>query len=127
MLSFSTSVAVNNLLALKAFHTFLFNYGLHESPSWLEKMTIPKLRLWVETKAMFFLGQLQADDEAAKASVTLNDVTSDFFAVLYLLHHPELTVEIDGGKDLFMLLAQMSLEFEKVKKPRTEAGYPNVG
>ncbi len=123
MLSFGTSVAVNNLLALRAFYTFLFNYQLHEHPSFLEKLAIPWLAGWVERRAMDTMNELARDNAARTASVSLNDVSGDFFAVLYLVQNPQLAVEVGTGKELFLLLAQMSLEFEKVKHPRDGTKY----
>ena len=118
-LSFGTSVAINNLLALKAFYTFLFNYQLHETPSWLErKFILPRLRNWVADKACSTMAELVLDESAKSASVTLNDVPGDFFAVLYCVQNPKELVGITEGAQLFILLANMSLEFEKIKKPR---------
>ena len=123
MLSFGTSVSVNNLLALRAFYTFIFNYTLHEKPSFLEKIWLPKLKAWVETRAVATMNELLNDPAAKQASVSLNDVSGDFFAVLYVVQNPQLVIEMKTGMDLFQLLAQMALEFEKVRKPRTDAGY----
>ena len=118
-LTFATSVAVNNILALKAFHCFLFNYELHEKPSWLERrFIIPRLKAWVAAKAWSNMQELLKSPVHVGASVTLNDVAGDFFAVLYLTQNPQEMGEMTTGQELFVLLAQMSLEFEKVKKPR---------
>lgn len=122
-MTFGTSVSVNNLLALRAFYTFLFNYQLHEKPSFLEKVVIPHLKRWVEKKAVNTMNELLNDDAAKTASVSLNDVSGDFFAVLYIVQNPELVVEIKTGHELFQCLAQMALEFEKIRKPRSDAGY----
>ena len=123
MLTFGTSVAVNNILALRAFYTFIFNYTLHEKPSFIEKLWLPDLKKWVAKRAMKTMRELLADGEAKAASVSLNDVTGDFFAVLYVVQHPELIANISNGQELFILLAQMALEFEKIRKPKVDAGY----
>lgn len=123
MLDFGTSVAVNNLIALRAFYTFLFNYTLHEKPSWLEKKGIPYLKSWVEKRALATMDELLNSETAKAASVSLNDVSGDFFAVLYICQHPELVVELSTGNELFLLLSQMGLEFEKVKHPRDGTKY----
>lgn len=123
MLSFGTSVSVNNILALRAFYTFLFNYQLHEKPSFWERFAIPTLKKWVEIKAVNTMNELLNDTAARVAYVSLNDVSGDFFAVLYIVQHPELVVDCRTGHELFQLLAQMALDFEKVRKPRTDAGY----
>ncbi len=122
-LTFGTSVAVNNILALRAFYTFIFNYTLHEKPSFIEKLWLPDLKKWVAKRAMKTMRELLADGEAKAASVSLNDVTGDFFAVLYVVQHPELIANISNGQELFILLAQMALEFEKIRKPKVDAGY----
>lgn len=123
MLSFGTSVAINNLLALRSFYTFLFNYTLHDKPSFLERLTIPHLRSWVERKAVATMNELLNDEGAKTASISLNDVSGDFFAVLYCVHQPHLVMDLTTGKELFLQLAQMALEFEKVKHPRDGTVY----
>lgn len=122
-MTFGTSVSVNNLLALRAFYTFLFNYQLHEKPYFWERLTLPYLKRWVENKAVSTMNELLNDVDAKAASVSLNDVSGDFFAVLYIVQNPELVIETKTGAELFQLLAQMALEFEKIRKPRTDAGY----
>lgn len=116
-MTFGTSVFVNNILALRAFYTFLFNYQLHEKPSFLEKLAIPYIKRWIESKAVNTMNELLNDYDAKSASVSLNDVSGDFFAVLYLVQNPQLINETKTGKDLFQLLSQMALEFERVRKP----------
>lgn len=123
MLTFGTSVAVNNILALRAFYTFIFNYTLHEKPTFLEKLWLPKLKSWVADRAVKTMNELLNDKEAQLASVSLNDVSGDFFAVLYIVQNPQLIIEIKTGAELFQILAQMALEFEKIRKPKTDAGY----
>jgi len=122
-LTFGTSIAVNNILALRAFYTFIFNYTFHEKTSWLERLWLPDLKKWVAKRAMATMRNLLKDSNAKTASVSLNDVPGDFFAVLYIARNPHLIVNIYTGQDLFQLLAQMALEFEKVRRPKTEAGY----
>lgn len=118
-ITFGTSVAVNNILALKAFYTFLFNYGLHNHPTWIERrFIIPRLSKWVEDKAVAEMNELLNDAQAKNASVSLNDVPGDFFAVLYIVNNPHEVVNIKTGRELFLLLSHMALEFEKVRKPR---------
>lgn len=125
MLSFGTSVSVNNILALRAFYTFIFNYTLHEKPTFLERIWLPKLKQWVEARATKTMNELLNDPEAKQASVSLNDVSGDFFAVLYVVQNPQLVTEVKTGQELFQLLAQMALEFEKVRKPHLSAEYKN--
>lgn len=118
MFSFGTSVSINNLTALRNFHTFLFNYQLHEKPTWVEGKIIPVLRAWVEKKALSIMADLLVDESAKSASVSLNDVSSELFAALYIVQNPQLIAEIKTGQELFILLAQMTLEFVKIQKPR---------
>lgn len=126
MLTFGTSVSVNNILALRAFYTFIFNYTLHEKPSFLEKLWLPYLKQWVEDRAVKTMNELLNDKDAKEASVSLNDVSGDFFAVLYIVQNPQLVIELQTGQELFQLLAQMALEFEKVRKPHlSDIGYKN--
>lgn len=120
MLTFGTSVAINNLTALRYFYTFIFNYILHDKPTWLERQWLPRLKEWIEDRALVVMNELVNDKEVKNASVALNDVSSDFFAALYIAIHPETVVNVKQGGDLFLLLAQMALEFEKVKKPRAD-------
>lgn len=122
-LTFGTSVAVNNLLALRAFYTFLFNYQLHEHPSFWERKAIPFLRRWVEKRAVTTMNELLNDQDARAASVSLNDVSGDFFSVLYCVQNPQEVVDLKTGQELFILLANMALEFEKIKKPRGNTEY----
>lgn len=125
MLTFGTSVSVNNILALRAFYTFIFNYTLHEKPSFLERLWLPDLKKWVANRAMKTMNELLNDTDAKQASVSLNDVSGDFFAILYIVQNPQLVVEVSTGHELFQLLAQMALEFEKIRKPKADAGYQN--
>jgi len=118
MLTFGTVVALNNLLALKAFYTFLFNYQLHEKPSFFERLVLPRLSRWVEKRAVATMNELLNDPSAKAASVSLNDVPGDFFAILYCVHNPQEVVNVKTGRELFLVLAHMALEFEKIKKPR---------
>jgi hypothetical protein len=128
MLTFGTSVAINNLLALKAFHTFLFNYQMHYHPSWLERRFIPRLRSWVEKRAILTMAELVLSMDAKSASVSLNDVSAGLFGVLYLVQNSHELIEIKTGQELFMLLAQMELEFVKMQKVKQPIEYkPNMG
>lgn len=123
MLTFGTVVALNNLLALKAFYTFLFNYNLHEKPSFLEKLWLPRLARWVERRAIATMNELLNDADAKTTSVSLNDVSGDFFSILYCVHNPQEVVRIKSGRELFLVLAHMALEFEKIKKPRENVSH----
>ena len=123
MLTFGTVVALNNLLSLKSFYTFLFNYNLHEKPSFLERLVLPRLSKWVEKRALATMNDLLNDEAAKATSVSLNDVPGDFFAILYCVHNPQEVIKVKTGRELFLVLAHMALEFEKIKKPRESVSH----
>lgn len=124
-LDFGSSVSINNLLALRAMYTFLFNYVQFEHPSFIDRLVIPHAKAWIERAAIRTMTELLGNQSAKKVSVSLNDVPGDMFSVLYIVQHPELVVEVSTGHELFQLLAQMALEFEKIRKPKSETGYNN--
>lgn len=126
-LDFGASVSINNILALKAIHTFLFNYNLHEAPSFLETLWIPSFRKWVEKKAIQMIEELLTNPSAKAASLSLNDVSSEMFSVLYCVHNPQEIVNVKTGQELFMVLAGMTLEFEKLKKPHLNKNITQEG
>jgi len=117
-ITFGTSVAINNVLALRAFYTFLFNYELHDHPTFIERFFLPCLKSWTAEKGWMNMCELMRDPAARTASVTLNDVSSGFFAILYLVANPHELGSMSTGKELFLLIAQMELDFEKIRKPR---------
>lgn len=122
-MTFGTSVAVNNILALRAFYTFLFNFEIHGKPEFWERWLLKAAKTWVASKAWSNMQELLNDPAAKTASVTLNDVPGDFFAVLYLVAQPHEMGQMTTGQELFTLLAQMGLEFEKIKKPRESVSH----
>lgn len=118
-LNYGQVVGCNNLLALRYFSTFLFNYSLHEKPNFIERWAIRAADKWIELRARKEFIELKQGIE--EASVNLNDCPTSMFTVLYLASQKELT--LNSGKDLFKLIADTELEFEKIKKPRIEAKY----
>lgn len=118
-LSFGQVVGVNNLLALRAFSTFLFNYTLHEKPNFIERFAIKAADKWIELRARKEFIELKNGIE--QASLSLNDCQTGMFTVLYLASQKELT--FGSGKELFQLISNTELEFEKIKKPRFETSY----
>lgn len=148
-LSFNTSVLVNNLLALKAFRTFLNNYKQHEMP---KKAIRERLRLWLERKLVAFIGEslrktsrqrflvelaknlvethaqkvmseLMSDNDAKTAFATLKDAPVGVFALLYIVQHPHLLSEVRSAKELFDLISQTELTVALLKNPREEQSY----
>lgn len=118
-LSFSQVVAANNLLALKSFSVFLFNYSFHEKPNFIERWCIKRAQAWIENRARKEFIDLKVGIDSA--SVGLNDCQTSLFTVLYLASQKSLT--FSSGKELFDLIAQTELEFERIKKPRSDTSY----
>lgn len=148
-LTFNTSVLVNNLLALKAFRTFLNNYKQHEMP---KKAIRERLRLWLERKLVAFIGEslrkttrqrflielaknlvethaqkvmaeLLVDDDAKRAFATLKDAPIGMFSILYIVQHPHLLSEVKTARELFDLISQTELTVALLKNPREEQSY----
>lgn len=148
-MTFNTSVLVNNLLALKAFRTFLNNYKQHEMPRGLRKNVIVR---WLERKLISFLGsclrkvsrqrflieisknvienhaaqimaELLRDDDAKKAFMSLKDAPVGMFAVLYIIQNPHLMGNGKTGKEIFNLISETELTVALLKNPREEQSY----
>lgn len=125
-LSFTQVVACNNLLALRSFSTFLFNYSLHESPNFIERLAIGAAEKWIELRARKeFIELKQSMEEMEdKTSINLKGCRTAIFTVLYLATDKQLT--FSSGKDLFKLISDTELEFEKVKNPKEETAYATI-
>ncbi len=125
-LSFAISVAVNNLIALKNFRTFLFNHVQHNRTTFVERWLVERAKGWIERRAWLEIRGLMLDPMAQVASVTLNDVDAAFFAVLYICQYPQTLGNCSSGKELFDVLSQMELEFARLKRPNIkEVKYEN--
>lgn len=125
-LSFTQVVACNNLLALRSFSTFLFNYSLHEKPNLIERLAIGAAEKWIELRARKeFIELKQAlDTMEDKGSIKLKGCRTAVFTVLYLASNKELT--FSSGKELFKMISDTELEFEKIKNPREETAYATL-
>jgi hypothetical protein len=123
MLTFGIVVASNNLIALKAFYVFLFNYELHEKPSFWERWIIPRARGWIQREAISTFKDLIK--QLGEVNLTLNDCSTSMFTILYLAKHPEMFNDLKDGVQLFRVMADTELEFERLKKPRKEEKYSN--
>lgn len=121
MLTFGIVVSCNNLIALKGFHTFLYNYELHEKPSFLEKWLLPKAKRWILNEAVKTFRDLMK--QLPDVNLTLNDCSTAMFTCLFLAKHPEQFTNLNDGLQLFQVMANTELEFEKLKKPRKEEKY----
>lgn len=147
-MNFSTSVSVNNLLALKAFRTFLNNYKQHELPkpirgtlrNWLERklvdflaLSVAKLsrqrlllalaKVLVEKHATKIMTELVQDRDAQTAFASLKDAPVGMFSILYLVQNPHLLAEIKSTKALFDLISETELKVALLKNPREEQSY----
>lgn len=149
MMAFNTSVLVNNLLALKAFRTFLNNYKQHEMPRgirknaiirWFERQLVDFIALstskisrqrlllalakvMVEKHATKTMTELVLDTDAQKAFMSLKDAPVGMFAVLYLVQNAHLLTEIKSAKELFDLISETELKVALLKNPREEQSY----
>jgi hypothetical protein len=120
MLSFGLVVASNNLLALKAFNTFLSNYCLFEKPSFIEKFIIKRTKVWLEKEAIKQFKDIREEVVKDTINLSLNDCPTGMFTVLHLGNLP---IPMPTGKELFDLISHTELEFEKLKKPKTDNKY----
>lgn len=120
MLSFGLVVASNNLLALKAFNTFLSNYCLFEKPTFIEKFIIKRVKVWLEKEAIKQFKDIKEEVIKAVINLSLNDCATGMFTVLHLGNLP---MPLPTGKELFDLISHTELEFEKLKKPKTSEQY----
>lgn len=130
MLSFSVIVAANNLLALKNFTTFLFNYEIHERPNFLEKRAIRFAKGWIERLAIKQFNDLKAEIKPTTINLGINDCATGLFTVLYLANQQNnvsMAKEVlSSGTEIFMSIAHLELEFEKLKKgnvPQVDSKY----
>ena len=120
MLSFGIVVAANNLLALKDFNTFLFNYEIHERPGFLERMLIRWAKDWIEKAALKQFEDLKIEVKPDVINVSLNDCPTGMFTVLTLAHQQTQGIleknRLKTGNEIFLSISQLQLEFEKVKR-----------
>jgi len=121
MITFGIVVDCNNLLALKSFHTFLFNYELHESPKIWERFVIKWSKKWIRNEAMKTLKDLQTEVIKNEVNLGINDCSTGIFTALYTAQSQNNLPEkqkVKTGEELFLLLAETELEFEKMKKQK---------
>lgn len=124
-LSFGAVVACNNVIALKSFTTFLSNYRTFDKPSIIAKWLSNKAQIWIDRMALKEFNDVKL--EIAKEDVgylSLNDMDTALFTVLRVATEVNTKgVRIDTAKDLFSLISNTQLEFEKLKKPRVDESY----
>lgn len=119
-ISIAQAVACRNFLALKDFNTFLFNYQLHEKPNFIEKWAIKTSAAWLNRLALRFFNELR-NTELNKLTVKLKDCKTDMFSVLYVAGDKKVT--FDTAQDLFRVVADTILEFDKIKTPTDDTEY----
>lgn len=121
MLSFGVVVACNNLLAIKAFNTFLSNYLLFNKPLFFEKFLIKKSKDWIYSKALKEYRELKEEVKKDTINVTLNDCPAGMFAVLFLANDPKAVFK--DATELFASISATELEFVKLQKPKSNEVY----
>lgn len=125
MLNFATVVACKNILALKDFTTFLFNYEIHERPNFLERKVISFAKKWIEVIVIKQWNDLKTELKPNTINLGLNDCSTGMFTVLYLAHQQNnvsfAKELLTSGKEIFLSIASLEVEFEKLKKGNTQA------
>jgi hypothetical protein len=119
-ISIAQAVACRNILALKDFNTFLFNYQLHESPNFVEKQAIKAASGWLNRIAMKFFNELRST-ELEKLTVKLADCKTEMYSVLHVA--TDRKAVFDSATDLFRVIADTNLEFDKIKTPKEDTAY----
>jgi len=120
MLSFGVVVACNNILALRAFNTFLSNYLLFNKPLFFERFLINKAKPWLYSKALKEFKELEIEVKKETVNVALNDCPAGMFAVLYLANQ---NIPVMDAQELFSSISATELEFVKLQKPKTNEAY----
>jgi hypothetical protein len=120
LLSFGVVVGANNLLALKAFNTFLSNYLLFNKPLFIERFLINRSKDWIYSKALKEFKELRIEVKKDTINVTLNDCPAGMFAVLYLANQE---IKISSALGLFASMSATELEFVKLQKPKKTEEY----
>lgn len=124
MISFGLVVATNNLLALKNVTVTLTNYKIFEKPSLLEKWLMPKAQAWLNKQAIKNFLDIVEEVKKAEINIGLNDCTTGMFTILYIAREYTLgKMIIHGATELFQIISHTELEFEKLKKPNSDASY----
>lgn len=120
MLTFGAIVAAKNVLACKDFETALFNFEIHERPSWFHKKILVLAKAWIERWGLKQFKDLQEEVRPGNINLGLNDCATPLFAVLYLANQQnEVSMEklrLTNGQEVFASLSHLELEFEKLKK-----------
>jgi hypothetical protein len=120
VLSFGAIIAAKNVLAMKDATTALFNYEIHERPSWFHKKILTLAKVWVANWGLKQFRDLQEEVKPGNINLGLNDCTTSLFAVLYLANEQNNVsmekLRLSTGHEVFASLSHLELEFEKLKK-----------
>lgn len=124
MLSFGLVVATNNLVALKNFNVFLNNYQIFDKPLFLERWMLRRLHLWVQNKAIKNFNDIVEEVRKTEINVGLKDCATSMFTTLYIANEYQYgRMEIHNALELFQLMGNTELEFEKLKNPKVDESY----
>lgn len=121
MLSVSLVFGVNDLLALKAFNTFLNNFQIHEKPTFIESWFARRAQSWIQNRAMKIFNEIRKETATRPIDVALNQCSTGMFAVLSLSITPSFNPST--GEDIFLSVANTELTFEKLRSPKADSLY----
>lgn len=120
MLSFGAVIAAKNVLACKDFQTALFNYEIHERPTWFHKKILVLAKAWLSRWGFKQFKDLMEEVKPGTINLGMNDCSTALFAALYLANQQnQVSMEklrLTNGEEVFASLSHMELEFEKLKK-----------
>lgn len=129
MLTFGSIIAAKNVLACKDMVTCLFNYEIHERPTWFHKKILVLAKAWLYRFGYKQFKDLQAEVAPGTINLGMNDCSTSLFAALYLANQQnQVSMEklrLTNGEEVFASLSHLELEFEKLKKQQavTEERY----
>jgi 23S rRNA G2445 N2-methylase RlmL len=123
VISFNLVVSCNNLDALRRFNVFLSNYLMWEKPGLFSRWLVKKARVFVEREAFKAYEEILKELALERVSIGLGECPTPMFAALYMANEHILP---HSGEELFITLADIELQFEKLKKPRAPESYANA-
>jgi hypothetical protein len=121
MLSVSLVFAVNDLLALKSFNTFLNNFQIHENPNLVSRYLAKWSQRWIQARSLKIFSEVRTMAGDNTIDVALNKCSTGMFAVLSLATTP--SFQPKQGTELFLSIASAELAFEKLRAPQPDSTY----
>jgi len=121
VLSVALVFAVNDVLALRSFNTFLNNFVIHEKPNFIERWAAKRAQGWIQSRAMTIFKDIRRETADKQIDLALNQCGADMFAVLSLSTQP--SFQPTAGDELFLAIAAAELAFKKLQSPRSEEIY----